>query len=949
MWSLVSSLPNPHYSNSSTSSRDSRSQSRKRSATTTTTGASASISASSESLGLHYNEPSSAFSGTRKIHTSSSAAVSSFSSRPPTAPAYSTASSSTIDLGLGGLSELLEPAIDGPPSPERLRALSNQMRQASMASRSSSTSRAERATLSRHAPTSSTSSLRSIVSSSNWPSWEPLTIDTNVSSLSRKSSSRSTISSLRHSTVKERPDSGVQAFGKAIFQGRGRLRREHSDLGIGSAASSMSPLSNDLSTFEAFPSAPTSAGVTSPSSFTSESRFPSIFSRRRSAKPDDPTTPMSSTTSPIRKYNISGPYNFQHLTHTNRDDLPALPATSRVELVNEFSSFNAAHRTATMPELSPGLTDRPIALSTDEPQVQQPKQILSSPAEIGHRRIMSGSRSSSTDQLRSGPPPRPPRPAESLFPLLCSPLVSAPMPPPRVSSRSSNQPEGIELAFDRPATANSLTLPEAMSISLAGVPSGCHFSHAITTPDDVAWPMPSPTSPPLFEKLADVPEEEEYFNRSHISFVDIHEHLRENASAPTPREMAGPHPSSPGVSTRPCSAGSDTLGYLSHSTEDIAAETASLAIASTDSLPTDDSQSTDTTIASPQLQAEVHAVDAAISGSWEDDIDYAYDHEVEADCSYEWKRTSLDIRIERQESEDYQDAVSSDTSAAGYCDVTIAHLGLHHVMTGLAISSPSASSVPALSPTSPATATLATTSAVTPVSATSTTNPFAPPQPPVLSNFSLPRSAHGRSNSSTTLSTFRESQGFTLSPSLLIPADYRQQMMMLAEVDDDDEADAPFAEDEADADALFIHDPRANFEVKFNARKNRMSSVYRPSPDRTSTSTMTTLSTVASSDISTVATNLSSERHVSASTTMTRMTCNSDIMGDWSPVSDAGVVLGVEPTEVDFLRLGSSTGDLPATAKAIPTVPLRRRALTTSSSTSSFSIFPIPRSQPHQV
>ncbi|KAL5629343.1 hypothetical protein BROUX41_001950 [Berkeleyomyces rouxiae] len=941
MWSMTSSLPSYHYSSSSTSNQDPHAQSRKRSATTTVP--TAPISASSEALVSQCNEISTAFTGTRKLHTSSSASVTTSTLWQPPAPAYCAASASTSDLGLVGLSELLEPAVDGPPSPQRLRALSNQMRAASMASRSSSTSRADRTTLSRHAPTSSTSSLRSIVSSSNWPSWEPLTVDTNVSSLSRKSSSRSTISSLRHST-KERPDSGVQALGKAILQGRGRLRREQSDTGIRSAASSMSPLSTDVSTFEPYNLTPVSATVTSPSSSTSESRFPSIFSRRRSVKPDDPTTPASSTTFPIRKYNISGPYNFQHLTHTNREDLPSLPATSRMELVNEFSSFNAAHRTATMP----AMVDAPAtALTADEPQPPplqstQPKPILSAPAEIGHRRHMSGSRSSSSDQLRAGaPPPRPPRPAESLFPLLCSPLVSPPMPPPRVSSRSSNQPEGIEVAFDRPATANSLSLPEAMSISLAGVPSGCHFSHAITTPDDVAWPMPSPTSPPLFEKLADVPEEEEYFNRSCMSVVNIHESLRENTE-PTPRELAATMPASPAASTRPGSAGSDTLGLLSHSAEETKAvvELESSPVAVAESPAADDSESTastDSTIASPQIeQPEAQIIETTGSGSWEDDIDYAYDHEVEADCSYEWKRASLDIRIERQESSDLQGASPAD-DASGFPDVTLAHLGLHHVMTGLAISSPS-TSVPTLSPTSPA------TSATTPVHAL---NPLTPPQPPVLSNFSLPRSAHGRSNSSNTLSTFRESQGFTLSPSLLIPADYRQQMMMLAE--EEGEVDASFAEGDADADALFIHDPRANFEVKFNARKNRMSSVYRPSPDRTSTSTMTTLSTVASSDAGTISTSMSAERHVSASTTMTRMTCTSDIMADWSPISDAGVVLGIEPTEVDFLRLGSSTGDLPATAKAIPVAPLRRRALTTSLSTPSFSIFPTPRSQPHQV
>ena len=35
------------------------------------------------------------------------------------------------------------------------------------------------------------------------------------------------------------------------------------------------------------------------------------------------------------------------------------------------------------------------------------------------------------------------------------------------------------------------------------------------------------------------------------------------------------------------------------------------------------------------------------SSSWEDDIDYCYDHEVEADCDYNWERRSIDVEIGR--------------------------------------------------------------------------------------------------------------------------------------------------------------------------------------------------------------------------------------------------------------------------------------------------------------
>ena len=32
----------------------------------------------------------------------------------------------------------------------------------------------------------------------------------------------------------------------------------------------------------------------------------------------------------------------------------------------------------------------------------------------------------------------------------------------------------------------------------------------------------------------------------------------------------------------------------------------------------------------------------AFRESWEDDIDYCYNHEAEADCDYQWERPSMD-------------------------------------------------------------------------------------------------------------------------------------------------------------------------------------------------------------------------------------------------------------------------------------------------------------------
>ena len=54
------------------------------------------------------------------------------------------------------------------------------------------------------------------------------------------------------------------------------------------------------------------------------------------------------------------------------------------------------------------------------------------------------------------------------------------------------------------------------------------------------------------------------------------------------------------------------------------------------------------------------------SSSWEDDIDYCYDHEVEADCDYNWERRSIDVDTIRNYFHD--SAISTNSSSD---DVTL--------------------------------------------------------------------------------------------------------------------------------------------------------------------------------------------------------------------------------------------------------------------------------------
>jgi hypothetical protein len=117
--------------------------------------------------------------------------------------------------------------------------------------------------------------------------------------LSRKSSGRSTASSM---PTRDRPES-VQIFGKTIFNRRGKLKRETS-----AQSSSASSLYSAETPNDAMPA---------PTYVPAKEFGTKIFGRRRTLKAEAPDAAAVE-----RKYQISGPYNFQHVTHTNKPSLP---------------------------------------------------------------------------------------------------------------------------------------------------------------------------------------------------------------------------------------------------------------------------------------------------------------------------------------------------------------------------------------------------------------------------------------------------------------------------------------------------------------------------------------------------------------------------------------------------------------------------------------------------
>lgn len=477
----------------------------------------------------------------------------------------------------------------------------------------------------------------------------------------------------------------------------------------------------------------------------------SVFARRRALRGESAAPSQ-------RKLQISGPYNFQHLTHTPKDSVPDLDRTNRIELASEFSSIRPRRTTdASVNSASTQHDESQFASFSSETFFHQedPSAGLNAirngasrqkdlppppPPPVPPMRL--AKRTLSQDKIGI-PPPRPPRsPTDNGFK---SPIP----PPPRTSSRGSLRRDGVDSLLmsnrDRPLTSTGFRKPQPFSpTSPKGLRSAppSHispvaeskqeaaaelgkFGHAVTTSDEAAWPLANSV-----KQLPDVPEEDEHHSihrPSRMSVASNHSSLRGSISVPLLRQLSLKQ--SP---QRPPSNASDTLGRFDFS--------------NIQRIPRVGSR-------------DDNLADDASSINWEDDIDYCYEHEAEANCDYAWERPSIDIVRE--------DDVDDDQNRGDQTETIVTFGGFSPMML-----SPGSADVPALSPASQI-SNMTQHEAVTPTNLAI----------PVTSNFSLPRrdsSAQLLREGSRTHSpecTFKESQGFCLSPSLLIPNDYHQEML----------------------------------------------------------------------------------------------------------------------------------------------------------------------------
>lgn len=529
-------------------------------------------------------------------------------------------------------------------------------------------------------------------------------------SLSRNPSQRSSVMA-----AKERPDS-MQLFSKAVFSRRPKLLRGNSGQGpLNSSLLSLTEISTDTT-----PDLP------------KEPRFiQSMFARRRTRGESEAS---------MKKIQISGPYDFQHVSHSSKENVRRLDDAKRHEALPGFSG--ARPRTGTDVTSAPsGLNLR--ALDKPLPTPPSPEQDMD--------------RASSRGSIQFSPSRFIPDDAQT-----------SPIPPLRTSSRISVHHDRTDsfgrAAFDRLRSnsghqAQPFILPTTDGLwpppvsQASGITSGPQVAaggesspYPNSATDDNAWPLTGSMS-----SLPEVPEEEEYHLtniKSRASIMSNTTSLRGSISVPYLRRVSLNQ-----ATQRPPSNASDTLGRF----DLLAAQRA---------LHGYDDEGMDDNEFSPD--------------NWEDDIDYCYDHAAEADCDFAWERLSCDLDHEAYPAKGSYLSHRPELSVGSFGSVRVNQLS---------------ADVPGLGPTSYVSgATLQ--GAITPTgSAAPMTSNFSLPR--IDTSAQLKRE-HDRSGS--TASSFQEADEFCLSPSLLIPNDYHECVLQyergdLGSHDSSDELQIPQHDD----------------------------------------------------------------------------------------------------------------------------------------------------------
>ncbi|KAF2262065.1 hypothetical protein CC78DRAFT_326324 [Lojkania enalia] len=485
------------------------------------------------------------------------------------------------------------------------------------------------------------------------------------------------------------------------------------------------------------------------------------------------------------KHRISSPFDFQHITHTDRNQYAVLEQTSGNDLIAEFWAVRASQTPRSnltgikadnlnfQNSSSENLTGHESRSASalgfksppHSPEPSQDWQQPESPLHESSGKIVRLSRSVESFS-RPGVIPRSHRHTQSANPA-----------PPRSSSRSAlaridDLPEEVSSTTRSPPSTWSNTnrqsalwdsfAPLSPSVSGEMLPTILDdpddVGHAVTTPDETAI---HPVTPPFSPSMEYVPEEAEPFvsprpaprppvrspKSPNVAFFDPFA-LRNNQRTPISRSHNRSPFTSPkstaqrGHMTRPISQMSDTLGSPINLSR----------------------RSSIRRVPPTRRKSNTWRV---IEESWEDDVDYIYDNALEADCDFDWEHASNSSSVEDRdrtpEQRDHErpstaiSQVTQTTSTTSEEDSTFQTRFFPGTFRP-SLLVPRASSVPELEARSAVSASTAESGIQTP------SDPFG----------GLEHRRH----------PFTEAEGFTLTPSLLVPADFKEQMSREAMYDD---------------------------------------------------------------------------------------------------------------------------------------------------------------------
>jgi len=334
-------------------------------------------------------------------------------------------------------------------------------------------------------------------------------------------------------------------------------------------------------------------------------------------------------------YNISEPFNFHHLTHTTPQHVQKIRGTNHNDLVSEFSAIRASQ--APRRELR-GIKANDIQQGTYF--LEDSESETSSPPRTGYSESPPESPARDQYQVENCLPNRTSQARKmshsrsvenfSQLSLGYHTAQTSPTSPPRTSSRnfapdfftfhheSLNDP-----TFDPPTASEE---PKTLHYPIASWNDGIYdlsLPHAVTTPDDTAHSIRPPPFSMIRTELAGVPEEDEMSEgkRSSIATSIVRpttpmSSVRHAKSFPSTK--SSPHRRS-GVLPQTNEEDDESLPRQSIKPVSFVA-------------PCVDEHKEEI----PTRSRVSRRISLRKEDSWEDVIDYCYEHEAEADCNFDW-------------------------------------------------------------------------------------------------------------------------------------------------------------------------------------------------------------------------------------------------------------------------------------------------------------------------